>query len=40
MTKGIIVVLFGAFAPMSLSMFGDGNLIIPELNRQVVEVHA
>ena len=40
MTKGILVAIFGAFAPMSVLMFGGANSIIPELHRQVVDVHA
>ena len=40
MTKGIILAIFGAFAPMSVLMFGGANSIIPELHRQVVDVHA
>jgi chromate transporter len=39
-TKAIIVAIFSAFAPMSLLMFGGANSIIPELHRQVVDVHA
>ena len=38
MTKGISVAIFGAFAPMSVLMFGGANSIIPELHRQVVDV--
>ena len=40
MTKGILVEISGAFAPMSVLMFGGANSIIPELHRQVVDVHA
>jgi chromate transporter len=40
MTKGILLAIFGAFAPMSVLMFGGANSIIPELHRQVVDVHA
>jgi chromate transporter len=39
MIKGVILAIFGAFAPMSLLMFGGANSIIPELHRQVVDVH-
>ena len=39
MTKVVFAIL-GAFAPMSLLMFGGANSIIPELHRQVVDVHA
>jgi chromate transporter len=39
-TKAIVLAIFGAFAPMSLLMFGGANSIIPELHRQVVDVHA
>lgn len=40
MTKAIVLAIFGAFAPMSLLMFGGANSVIPELHRQVVDVHA
>ena len=40
MTKGTLVAIFGAFAPMSVLMFGGANSIIPELHRRVVDVHA
>ncbi len=40
MMKGILFAIFGAFAPMSLLMFGGANSVIPELHRQVVDVHA
>jgi chromate transporter len=40
MTKDILVAIFGAFAPMSVLMFGGANSIIPELHRQVVDIHA
>jgi chromate transporter len=39
-TKAIVLAIFDAFAPMSLLMFGGANSIIPELHRQVVDVHA
>jgi chromate transporter len=39
-TKGILLAIFSAFAPMSVLMFGGANSIIPELHRQVVDVHA
>jgi chromate transporter len=39
-TKAIVLAIFGAFSPMSLLMFGGANSIIPELHRQVVDVHA
>jgi chromate transporter len=40
MTKLLVLAIFGAFAPMSLLMFGGANSIIPELHRQVVDVHS
>lgn len=40
MTKGILLAIFSAFAPMSLLMFGGANSIIPELHRQVVDINA
>jgi chromate transporter len=39
MTKAALWPLLGAFAPLSLMMFGGANSIIPEIHRQAVEVH-
>lgn len=40
MMKSVLPAIVGAFAPMSLLMVGGANSIIPELHRQVVDVHA
>lgn len=39
MTKPVLWSIIGAFAPLSLMMFGGANSIISELHRQAVELH-
>ena len=36
---GVLVSLAGIFAELSLLAFGGGNTILPEMQRQVVDVH-
>jgi chromate transporter len=37
--NGTIAALAGVFAQLSLLAFGGGNAVLPEMQRQVVEVH-
>jgi chromate transporter len=39
MTKPALWSIIGAFAPLSLMMFGGANSIIPEIHRQTVVLH-
>ena len=37
--SGTVAALAGVFAQLSLMAFGGGNAVLPEMQRQVVEVH-